>query len=81
MGAAILVIPALIMALLALSAALVAGGWSEPAAHLLSALLAVILAVIFAIIGAQKLKPEKLKPAETIEQLEADKAAVKGFVR
>ena len=81
MGAAILVIPALIMVLLALSAALVEGGWSEPAAHLLSALVAVVFAAIFAVVGMQKLKPENLKPAETMQQLERDKAAVKGFVR
>ena len=80
-GAAVLIIPALIMALLALSAALVAGGWSDPAAHLLSALVAAILAAILAFIGMQKLKVENLKPVETIDQLEADKAAVKGFVR
>ena len=81
MGAALFVIPALIMALLALSAALVEGGWSESAAHLVSALAALIIAAIFAIVGRQKLKPEKLRPAETMQQLEADKAAVKGFVR
>jgi Putative Actinobacterial Holin-X, holin superfamily III len=81
MGAALFVIPALIMALLALSAALVEGGWSQPAAHLLSALAALILAAIFAIVGKQKLKPENLRPAETMQQLEADKAAMKGFVR
>jgi Putative Actinobacterial Holin-X, holin superfamily III len=81
MGAAILVIPALIMVLLALSAALVEGGWSEPAAHLLSALVAMVFAAIFAFVGMQRLKPENLKPAETMQQLERDKAAVKGFVR
>jgi hypothetical protein len=81
MGAAILVIPALIMVLLALSAALVEGGWSEPVAHILSALLAMVFAAIFAVVGMQKLKPENLKPAETMQQFERDKAAVKGFVR
>jgi hypothetical protein len=81
MGAALFVIPALIMALLALSAALVEGGWSESAAHLLSALAALIFAAIFAIVGKQKLKSDKLRPAETMQQLEADKAAMKGFVR
>jgi hypothetical protein len=80
-GAGVLVIPALVMALLALSAALVAGGWSQPVAHLLSALVAAVLAAILAVVGMQRLKPENLKPSETIDQLEADKAAVKGFVR
>jgi hypothetical protein len=80
-GAGILVIPALVMALFALSAALVSGGWSEPVAHLVSALAAVVVAAILAVIGMQRLKPESLTPTETINQLERDKAAVKGFVR
>lgn len=80
-GAAVLVIPALIMALFALSAALVAGGWSEPVAHLVSALVAAVLAAILAMVGMRRLKPESLTPSETINQLEQDKTAVKGFVR
>ena len=80
-GAAVLVIPGLVMALLALSAALVNGGWSEPIAHLISALIAVILAAILLAVGMQKLKPEKLTPTETMHQLERDKETVKGFVR
>ena len=81
MGAAALVIPSVVMALFALSAALIAGGWSEPVAHLLSALLAAVLAAILGTVGMQRLKPEKLKPSETINQLEQDKNAVKGFTR
>lgn len=81
LGAAALVIPSLVMALFALSAALIAGGWSEPVAHLLSALLAAVLAAILGAVGMQRLKPEKLKPSETINQLEQDKNAVKGFTR
>ena len=80
-GAATLVVPALTMALFALSAALIAGGWSEPVAYLLSALLAAVLAAILGTVGMQRLKPERLKPSETINQLEQDKTAVKGFAR
>lgn len=80
-GAAVLVIPAVIMALSALAAALVQGGWSEPVAYLIAALVAAMLAGIFLVIGMQRLKPENLKPVETMQQLERDKAAVKGFVR
>jgi uncharacterized membrane protein YqjE len=81
LGATVLVIPALIMALFALSAALVQGGWSEPAAYLFTAVVTVVFAAILAVIGMRKLKPENLKPAETMHQLERDKAAVKGLVR
>lgn len=80
-GAAILVIPAIIMMLLALSAALIEGGWSEPAAHLAAALVTMVVAAILAVVGMKKLKPDNLKPTETMQQLERDKAAVKEFVR
>jgi hypothetical protein len=80
-GAAVLVIPALVMVLFALSAALVEAGWSGAAAHLVSALVALILAAVLAAVGMRRLKPDNLKPSETINQLERDRAAVKGFVR
>ena len=80
-GAAVLVIPAIIMALLALAAALMNAGWSSPLAHLASAAVAAALAALFIVIGLQKLKPENLTPTETITQLERDKQAVKGFVQ
>lgn len=80
-GAAVLVIPAIIMALFALAAALIMNGWSDPVAYLISAAVAAVIALILGIVGMQRLKPEKLAPAETINQLEQDKQAVKGFVR
>jgi uncharacterized membrane protein YqjE len=80
-GGAVLVVPAIVMALFALSAALIANGWSQPAAYLASALLAVILAAILFAIGMQRLDARHLKPTETIRQLEKDKTAMKGIVR
>ena len=80
-GAAVLVIPAIIMGLLALSAALIDAGLREPLAYLVSAAVAAALAALFIAIGMQKLKPEKLAPTETMRQLERDKEAVKGFAR
>jgi hypothetical protein len=80
-GAAVLVIPAVIMVLFALASALVHGGWSEPVSYLIAALAAAVFAGVLAAVGMQRLKPENLKPEETIHQLERDKAAVKGFVR
>jgi uncharacterized membrane protein YraQ (UPF0718 family) len=80
-GAAVLVIPALIMLLFALASALINGGWSQPVAYLVAGLAAAVLAAILAMVGIQRLKPESLKPEETMHQLERDKQAVKGFVR
>src|SRR5258705_11099687 len=43
-GGAVLVIPALVMALFAISAALIAAGWSQPVSYLASAILAAVIA-------------------------------------
>lgn len=78
---AVLIIPALVLALLALSAALIKGGWSDPVAYLISAIVAAVIAAILFAVGMSKLDAKNLKPAETINQIEKDKEAVKGFVR
>ena len=78
---AILVIPAIVMALFALSAALIAGGWSQPVAYLTSAVVAAVIAGVLLAIGINRLDPRNLAPHETMRQLEKDKDTVKGMVR
>jgi membrane protein implicated in regulation of membrane protease activity len=78
---AILVVPAVVMALFALSAALIAGGWSQPVAYLISAIVAAVLAAILFAIGVNRLDARNLAPRETLRQLEKDKDTVKGMVR
>jgi uncharacterized integral membrane protein len=78
---AVLVIPAIVMALFALSAALIAGGWSQPASYLISAIVAAVLAGILFAVGMNRLDARHLTPRETLRQLEKDKDAVKGMVR
>jgi uncharacterized membrane protein YqjE len=78
---AVLVIPGLVMALFALSAALIAAGWSEPISYLVSAILSFALASVLVAIGISRLNARNLTPRETISQLEKDKDAVKGMVR
>jgi len=78
---AVLVIPGLVMALFALSAALIAGGWSQPISYLLSAILAFVIAGVLFAIGKSRLDARNLAPRETIRQLEKDKDTVKGMVR
>ncbi|MDI3562466.1 phage holin family protein [Bradyrhizobium sp. Arg816] len=80
-GGAILVIPALVMALLALSAALISAGWSQPLSYLTSAVVAAALAGLLIAIGMNRLDPKKLIPGETMRQLEKDKNTVKGMAR
>ena len=60
-GAAVLVIPAIIMALLALAAALMKAGWSDPPPTCVAALAAAPRRLFIAY-RLQKLKPENLKP-------------------
>ena len=78
---AILVIPALVMALFALSAALIAAGWSQPVSYLTSAIVAAVIAGVLFAIGMNRLDARNLAPRETMRQLEKDKDTVKGMVR
>jgi len=78
---AVLIIPAVVMALFALSAALIAGGWSQPVSYLISAIVAAALAGILFAVGMSRLDARHLTPRETLRQLEKDKDTVKGMVR
>jgi hypothetical protein len=80
-GGAILVIPALVMALFALSAALITAGWSQPVSYLISAIVAAMIAAVLFAIGINRLDARNLAPHETIRQLEKDKDTVKGIIR
>jgi uncharacterized integral membrane protein len=78
---AVLVIPGLVMALFALSAALIAAGWTQPLSYLVSAILALVIAGILFAVGVNRLSAGNLAPRETIRQLEKDKNTVRGMVR
>ncbi|WP_050382912.1 phage holin family protein [Bradyrhizobium pachyrhizi] len=78
---AVLVVPALVMALFALSAALIASGWSQSISYLVSAVVAAVLAGVLFAVGMNRLNARKLAPRETMRQLEKDKDTVKEMVR
>jgi Putative Actinobacterial Holin-X, holin superfamily III len=80
-GGAILVIPALVMALFALSATLISAGWSQPLSYLASAIVAAALAGVLFAMGINRLDARNLVARETMRQLEKDKDTVKGMVR
>ncbi|MCK1463526.1 hypothetical protein M2175_007054 [Bradyrhizobium elkanii] len=80
-GGAVLVIPAIVMALFALSAALVSAGWSQPVSYLTSAFIAAVIAAVLFAVGIKRLDMRNLAPQETIGQLEKDKDTMKGMVR
>ena len=78
---AVLVIPAIVMALFALSAALIAAGWSQPISYLVSAVVAAVFAGVLFAVGLNRLDSRKLAPRETMRQLEKDRDTVKEMVR
>ncbi len=80
-GGAVLVIPAIVMALFALSSALIAAGWSQPMSYLTSAIVAAVISGTLFAIGVNRLDAGNLTPRETLRQLEKDKETVKGMVQ
>jgi uncharacterized membrane protein YqjE len=67
---AILMIPTLVMALFALSAALISAGWSQPVSYLTAAIVAAAVAGVLFLVGNNRLDARNLAPRETIRQLE-----------
>ena len=78
---AVLIIPAVVMALFALSAALIVAGWSQPISYLASAVLAAVLAGVLFAVGRNRLDTRNLAPRETMRQLAKDRNTVKEMVR
>ena len=78
---ALLMIPALVMALFALSAGLIAIGWSLPASCLIAAIVAAAVSGILLMVGVNRLDPRNLAPRETIRQLEKDNDTLEGMAR
>jgi hypothetical protein len=78
---AVLVIPALVMALFALSSALMALGWSQPISYLISAIGAAVVAGVLLAVGISRLDARNLAPRETMSQLGKDKITMKEMMR
>ncbi|HEU0085290.1 MAG TPA: phage holin family protein [Bradyrhizobium sp.] len=78
---AVLMIPALVVLLFAIAAALMHAGISDPLAYLLTAIGAMAISGILIWIGISRLSGDALTPKVTLEQLERDKLAAKEMVR
>lgn len=78
---AIVLIPALVLLLFALSASLIRGGLSEPVAYFLVSLGAMLFSAVLIAVGMNRLSGGALKPKVTLDQLERDKVAAKEMVR
>lgn len=80
-GAAILIIPVIVMLLITLALWLESRGFSAVTSHLLAALAGSLISVALALMGKSYLKPENLKPSVTAQQIERDIAAAKELAK
>jgi hypothetical protein len=78
---AIVLMPALVLLLFALSAALIRGGFSEPVAYLLTGGGAALVSIALIATGLSRLSGDALKPSVTLDQVQRDKIAAKEMIR
>src|ERR1700675_1440157 len=78
---AVILIPALVLLLFALSAALIRSGFSEPVAYLLTGGGAALVSAALIATGLSRLSGEALKPSVTLDQVQRDKVAAKEMMR
>ncbi len=78
---AIVLMPALVLLLFAVSAALIRGGFAEPMAYLLTGGFATAISMALIATGMSRLSGDTLKPSVTLDQVQRDKVAAKEMVR
>jgi len=78
---AVILMPALVLLLFAVSAALIRGGFSEPTAYLLTGAGAGLVSAALIGTGLSRLSGDALKPSAILDQIERDKVAAKEMVR
>jgi hypothetical protein len=78
---AVILIPALVLLLFAVSAALIRSGLSEPVAYLIAGLGAALLSAVLIAVGMSRRSGGALKPKVTLDQIQRDKVAAKEMVQ
>ncbi len=78
---AVILMPALVVLLFAIAAALIRGGFSEPVAYLLTGAGAAVVSGALIATGISRLSGDALKPSVTLDQVQRDKVAAKEMVR
>jgi hypothetical protein len=78
---AIILIPALVLLLFAIAAALTRIGLSEGVSYLITGVGAALVSAALIAIGLNRLSGDALKPSVTLDQVQRDKIAVKEMVR
>jgi hypothetical protein len=80
-GAAMLAVPVLVLALIALALWLGQMGLNPALAHLVAAAVGLAVSVTLAVVGKSYFTPANLTPKVTLRQVEKDVAAVKEMAR
>jgi hypothetical protein len=78
---AVILMPALVLLLFAVSAALIRNGVSEPVAYLVTGAGAALVSAVLIATGLSRLSGDALKPSITLDQVQRDKVAAKEMVR
>jgi hypothetical protein len=78
---AIILIPALVLLLFAVAAALIQSGLSQPVSYLITGVGAALVSAGLIMTGLNRLSGDALKPSVTLDQVQRDKVAVKEMVR
>jgi putative superfamily III holin-X len=78
---AVILMPALVLLLFGISAALIRAGMSDPVAYLLTGAGAALVSAALIGIGLSRLSGDALKPSMTLEQVQRDKVAAKEMMR
>ena len=80
-GAAILLIPCLVVLMIALALWLNQTGFSLVTSHLMAAGVGIVVSMVLAFIGKSYLTPENLSPNVTMQQIGRDVAAAKELAK
>jgi hypothetical protein len=78
---AVILIPALVLMLFAIAAALKQSGFSDAMSYFLTGGGAILVSAMMLWVGLKRLSGDALKPGVTLDQIERDKSAVKEMVR
>jgi Putative Actinobacterial Holin-X, holin superfamily III len=78
---AIILMPALVLMLFAVSAALIRAGLSEPLAYLVTGAGTALVSAALIGVGLSRLSGDALKPWVTLDQVQRDKIAAREMVR
>ena len=79
-GAAIFLIPTLVLLFIALASWLVEMGTRPSVAHLIAGIVGLLIVAILTAIGMNRLKAQSMVPERTLDQLQRDVAAAKEHV-